>query len=67
MPKVSSTPTSCIRLCDYCRRKAWPPTIVVDAEWADLHAAAIEGIDILPDVDAAFAWVIDLIARIAHA
>lgn len=58
---------TCFRLFDYRRRHQWPPTIELDAEWGDLYEAAIEGVNVLPDVDAAVAWANDLIKRIAEA
>lgn len=56
---------TCLRLFDYRRGHAWPPTIEVDAEWADLYEAAMEGVDVLPDVEAAVAWVNVFVGRIA--
>lgn len=64
---LTQVKATCLRLFDYRRRHAWPPTIVVDAEWDDLYEAAIEGVDVLPDIDAAVAWTNDLITRIAEA
>lgn len=58
---------TCLRLFDYRRRHLWPPTIEVDAEWGDLYVAAIEGVDVLPDIEAAVARVNELIRRIADA
>lgn len=58
---------TCLRLFDYRRGHAWPPTIEVDAEWGDLYQAAIEGVDVLPDVEAAVAWVSVLVRRITDA
>jgi hypothetical protein len=62
---LAQVQATCLRLFDYRRRHAWPPTIEVDAEWGDLYEAAIEGINVLPDIDAAVAWTNDLIKRIA--
>lgn len=58
---------TCLRLFDYRRRHRWPPTIEVDAEWGDLYETAIEGVDVLPDVEAAVAWVNVFVRRIADA
>lgn len=58
---------TCLRLFDYRRRHTWPPTIEVGAGWDDLYEAAIEGIDVLPDIDEAAAWANNLIARITEA
>jgi len=62
---LTQVKATCLRLFDYRRRHAWPPTIEVDAEWGDLYEAAIEGVGVLPDIDAAVAWTNDLIKRIA--
>lgn len=58
---------TCLRLFDYRRLHTWPPTVEVGAGWEDLYAAAIEGVDVLPDIEAAVAWVNELIRRIADA
>ncbi len=58
---------TCIRLFAYRRLQAWPPTIDVGAGWDDLYEAAIEGVDVLPDIDSAVAWVDHLIRSIADA
>ncbi len=58
---------TCVRLFEYRRQQAWPPTIGIDPGWGDLYAAAIEDVDVLPDVDAAVVWVNELITRIADA
>ena len=47
--------------------QAWPPTVEASGGWDTLDTAAIEGIDGLPDVDAAVAWINDFIGRIADA
>ncbi len=64
---LSQVKATCLRLFDHRRRHVWPPTTEVDAEWGDLYEAAIEGVDVLPDIDAAVAWANDLIERIAQA
>lgn len=56
---------TCVRLFDYRRVHEWPPTISAAAGWDELYEAAIEGVDVLPDVEAAVAWVNDLVRRIA--
>lgn len=58
---------TCVRLFEYRHRQAWPPTIEIAAGWGVLYAAAIEDVDVLPDVDAAVDWVNKLIRRIADA
>lgn len=64
MAEVKAT---CIRLFDYRRRQAWPPVMEVGAGWGDLYEGAIEGVDVLPDIEAAVAWGNELIRRIAEA
>ncbi|MEV5000102.1 nucleotidyl transferase AbiEii/AbiGii toxin family protein [Nocardioides sp. LML1-1-1.1] len=64
MAEVKAT---CIRLFDYRRRQAWPPVMEVGAGWGDLYEGAIEGVDVLPDIQAAVAWGNELIRRIADA
>jgi hypothetical protein len=58
---------TCIRLFEYRRQQAWPPTIGVADGWDDLYEAAIEDVDVLPDIEAAVAWGNELIRRIADA
>ncbi|MFZ2503163.1 MAG: nucleotidyl transferase AbiEii/AbiGii toxin family protein [Nocardioides sp.] len=64
MAEVKAT---CIRLFDYRRRQAWPPVMEVGAGWGDLYEGAIEGVDVLPGIEAAVAWGNQLIRRIADA
>lgn len=56
---------TCGRLFEYRRQQAWPPAIVTGDGWATLYEAAVEGIDVLPHVDAAVAWANELVERIA--
>jgi len=58
---------TCERLFAYRRLHSWPPTIEENPGWDTLYEAAIEGVDVLPDIEAAVAWVNDLIMRIADA
>lgn len=58
---------TCLRLFEYRRQQAWPPTIEVVRGWGDLYEAAIEDVDVLPDVEAAVVWGNELIRRIADA
>jgi hypothetical protein len=58
---------TCQRLFEYRRLHAWPPLLQTGAGWDTLYEAAIEGVDALPDIEAAVAWVNDLIRRIAEA
>ena len=63
-PRVQTT---CFRLFEHRHMQAWPPTVEASGGWDTLDTAAIEGIDGLPDVDAAVAWINDFIGRIADA
>lgn len=58
---------TCLRLFDYRRQHPWPPIVGVGVGWDGLYAAAIEGIDVLPDLGEAVAWTNDLITRITLA
>lgn len=64
---VGELKATCLRLFDYRRLHAWPPSVDVGVGWDDLYKAAIEGIDVLPEVGAAVAWTNRLIRRIADA
>ena len=57
---------TCIRLFEYRRQHAWPPTIVAGQGWDILYETAIEGVNVLPDVDAAVAWVNEFVPRSAR-
>ena len=57
--------TTCVRLFEYRRHQAWPPTIVIGDGWATLYEAAVEDVDVLPDVDDAVAWANEFVQRIA--
>lgn len=59
--------STCLRLFDYRRLHPWPPSVEVGVGWDGLYEAAIEGIDVLPDIGDAVAWTNDLIRRITHA
>jgi hypothetical protein len=45
------------------RAQGWPPTVVEYDDWDTIYAEAAEGLDVLPTVTEAVAWVNDLIAR----
>jgi hypothetical protein len=45
------------------RAQEWPPTVVEYDDWDTIYAEAAEGLDVLPTVTEAVAWVNDLIAR----
>lgn len=64
VPHLQST---CIRLFEYRRMQAWPPTLEAPAGWDTLYTAAVEEVDVLPNVDAAVAWANDFIRWIADA
>jgi gamma-glutamyl phosphate reductase len=53
-----------MRLFEYRRQQPWPPVIAVGKDWDTLYAAAVEDIDVLPDVDDAVSWLNTFIARI---
>jgi hypothetical protein len=55
---------TCERLFDYRRQQPWPPAVAMGDGWGTLYEAAIEDIDVLTDVDAAVAWVNELVQRI---
>jgi hypothetical protein len=64
---LSQVRTTCVRLFDYRRQQAWPPVIEVGEGWGTLYDAAVEDIDVLPDVDAAVDWVNAFVERIEGA
>ena len=64
---LAQVKATCTRLFDYRRRHTWPPAIEADSQWGDLYDAAIEGVDVLPDIEAAVAWGNELIRRIVDA
>ena len=59
--------TACERLFEYRRLHSWPPMIAASDGWDTLYEAAIEGVDVLPDIEAAVARANELIRRIADA
>lgn len=58
---------TCERLFEYRRLQSWPPMLEASDGWDTLYEAAIEGVDVLPGIEAAVAWVNELIRRIADA
>jgi hypothetical protein len=58
---------TCIRLFEYRRQQAWPPSIVEGEQWDTLYADAVDGLDVLLTVDEAVAWVNGFVERIAVA
>jgi hypothetical protein len=61
---LAQVKATCLRLFEYRQRQAWPPTIETGAGWDTLYKAAIEEIDVLPDVVAAVMWVNQFVQRI---
>jgi hypothetical protein len=70
-PRPAGVPTAyvmaAVRLFDYRRAHAWPPTVVAGEEWKSIYAEAADGLAVLPDVDDAVAWANDLVAKIDDA
>ena len=58
---------TCLRLFEYRRQQAWPPSIVAGEQWDTLYADAVEGLDVLLTVDEAVAWVNGFVQRITVA
>lgn len=61
---LAQVKATCLRLFEYRRRQAWPPAIEAGADWDTLYKAAIEDIDVLPDVEGAVRWVNQFVQRI---
>ncbi len=61
---LAQVKATCIRLFEYRRQPAWPPTIEAGAGWGTLYEAAVEDIDALPDAEAAVAWANEFVQRI---
>ena len=59
--------TTCERLFAYRRARPWPPTVIAGEGWESLYAEQVGGLDVLPTVLEAVAWVNELIGRIARA
>lgn len=57
----------CVRLFDYRRQQAWPPTIAAGDQWDTLYAEAAEGLDIPSTAEDAVEWVNGFVQRIAAA
>lgn len=64
---LSQIRATCVRLFDYRRQQAWPPTIVAGPTWATLYAEAAEDLDVLETVEEAVAWANDFVRRITAA
>lgn len=63
-PQIAKT---CIRLFDYRKQQAWPPTIQAGEQWTTLYAEAAEDINVLQTVEEAIEWTNELIQRIKEA
>ncbi len=44
------------RLFAFRRTKGWPPNVISAANWPTLYAAAAEGLDVRPELEAALHW-----------
>ena len=64
LARVAAT---CVRLFDYRRQQAWPPTVAVGVGWDTLYAEAADGLDVVSTVAEAVAWANDFVRRIAEA
>jgi hypothetical protein len=49
------------------RTHPWPPTVRSYDGWDSLYAEAADGLDVLPDIDAAVEWTNDFIAKASAA
>lgn len=54
----------CQRLFAYRKKQLWPPVVVLREGWSELYAAQAQGLDVLPDAEAAVDWANGFIARI---
>lgn len=64
---LSAARAICVRLFDYRRRQAWPPTVTKGDGWDSLYDDARHGLAVLPTCDEAVKWANELIASIAKA
>jgi len=58
---------TCVRLFEYRRQQAWPPSIVARQDWGSLYVEAADGLDVLPSLGEAMAWADVFVRRIAAA
>lgn len=61
LAQVAST---CVRLFEYRRQQAWPPTISAGSQWDTLYAEAADGLDVQANVDEAVGWANEFIQRV---
>ncbi|WP_147918622.1 nucleotidyl transferase AbiEii/AbiGii toxin family protein [Ruania zhangjianzhongii] len=64
LPQVRAT---CVRLFEYRQQHTWPPVIVVGNGWDTLYAAAVDDIDVVPEIAEAVRWANAFIERIEAA
>lgn len=64
---LAQVAATCVRLFNYRRQQAWPPTVVAGPEWDTLYVEAAGGLEVLPTVDEAVAWANSFVRRIAEA
>lgn len=62
---LAQVKTTCARLFEYRGQQVWPPTVVSGDGWATLYEAAVEDIDVIPNVDGAVAWVNEFVRHIS--
>ena len=62
---LSQVAATCVRLFDFRRTQPWPPSIVEGLFWDTLYTEAAEGLNVLPSVGEAVAWVNDFVQRIS--
>ena len=63
-PSWARTRDICVRLFNYRKQQAWPPTIAVGTDWESLYAEQSANVPVLPTVEEAVAWTQRLIGRI---
>ena len=63
-PDWARTRELCVRLFNYRKQQAWPPTIAVGTDWESLYAAQSANVPVLSTVEEAVAWTRRLIDRI---
>jgi hypothetical protein len=59
------TAQACTRIFAYRQQHAWPPTLVIQENWASLYVQAAEGIDVLATIEEAMDWAHEFIHRLA--